>query len=261
MRRGMVLGAVGCALLAAAPGAHAQDRSSGGSQAALEFLGTPSVRYAKVVTDEGRYWSLAAVVRLSVPIERASTGFPVAPRLSTGDEIGSVFGGDPPAAVGVSSQYCYSVELQRPRPVATPSEGARWRMGVSQDDTVRDTVAVTLKTVRDADWQQQAARRLGCDAVGERVAVGVDRLEVNERPNVGRRGTLRSPQTFQVRKLSGSGKYAYGLAYGNVSKVGWVRTSGLGVADPSGPPEPQHGGSEGVEPPQVPGVPPPSPGA
>jgi hypothetical protein len=231
----MVLMVVGGALLAAAPGAHAQDGSSGSSEAALEFVGTPSVRYAKVVTDEGRYWSLGAVVRLSVPIERAATGFPVAPELSTGDEIGGVFGGDPPAAIGDRSKYCYSVELQRPRPVATPAEGARWRLGISQGDTVRDTIGVTLKTERGGgDWQQQAARRLGCDLVGERVAVGVDRMAVNKRPNEGLLGSLRSPQTFQVRKLSASGKYAYGLAYGDVNEAGWVRTSGLGVAPGSG---------------------------
>jgi hypothetical protein len=223
---------VGGALLAAAPSAHAQDGSSGSSEAALEFVGTPSVRYARVVTDEGRrFYSLAAVVRLSVPIEPGATGFPVAPGLSTGDEIGSVFGGNPAGAIGDPSKYCYSVELQRPRPVATPSEGARWRLGVSQGDTVRDTIGVTLKTGRGAgDWQQQAAQRLGCDLVGERVRVGVDRLVVNERPNEVYLGRLEEGQSMKVRKLSASGKYAYGFAYGNANKVGWVRTSGLGAA-------------------------------
>ncbi|MDQ3609017.1 MAG: hypothetical protein M3459_08970 [Actinomycetota bacterium] len=231
MQRWMALGAAGAALLAAAPSALAQDGSSGSSQAALEFVGTPSVRYAKVVTDEGRYWSLAAVVRLSVPIEPGATGFPVAPELSTGDEIGSVFGGNPPGAIGHRSKYCYSVELQRPRPVATPSDGARWRLGISQSNTVRDTVGVTLKTERDGgDWQQQAVRRLGCDVVGERVRVGVDRLVVNQRPNEVYLGRLEEGQSMKVRKLSASGKYAYGFAYGNANKMGWVRTSGLGVA-------------------------------
>ncbi|MCP9491789.1 MAG: hypothetical protein MSC31_18230 [Solirubrobacteraceae bacterium MAG38_C4-C5] len=231
MRYRVALLVAGVALLAAASSAYAQNGSSGASQAALEFVGTPSVRYVKVVNDEGRlFYSLAAVVRLSVPIEPGATGFPVAPELSTGDEIGSVFGGDPAGAIGVRSKNCYSVELQRPRPVATPSEGARWRLGVSQGDTVRDTVGVTLKTVRDAgDWQQQAARRLGCDAVGERVQVGVDRLVVNERPNEVYLGRLEEGQSMEVRKLSASGKYAYGFAYGNANKVGWVRTSGLGA--------------------------------
>jgi hypothetical protein len=243
---------VGGALLGAAPSAHAQDGSSGSSQAALEFVGTPSVRYAKVVTDEGRrFYSLAAVVRLSVPIEPDATGFPVAPGLSTGDEVGSVFGGNPAGAIGHRSKYCYSVELQRPRPVATPAEDARWRLGVSQGDTVRDTIGVTLKTERNAEWQQRAARRLGCDVVGERVRVGVDRLAVNERPNEVYLGRLEEGQSMKVRKVSASGKYAYGFAYGNANKMGWVRTSGLGVVT--------DGGSEVAEPPRIPGVPPPSP--
>ncbi len=90
---------------------------------------------------------------------------------------------------------------------------------------------MTLKSGRSAgDWQQQAARRLGCDLVGERVRVGVDRLVVSERPNEVYLGRLEKGQSMKVRKLSASGKYAYGFAYGNANKMGWVRTSGLGAA-------------------------------
>jgi hypothetical protein len=235
---------VGGALLAAAPSAHAQDGSprpqEDSSQAALEFVGTPSVRYAKVSDGERRFYSLAAVVRLSVPIERAATGFPVAPELSTGDDIeGSAVGGNPASSIGEDSRHCYSMELQRPRPVGTPEEGARWRLGVTTSQTVRDTVEVTLKTVKDSDWERQAAERLGCmgasdsddsdDLVGKRVPVedGVEQVLVNTRPNEVVIGSLHERQTFKVRKLSASGKYAYGFAYGSANKVGWVLTSEL----------------------------------
>lgn len=81
---------------------------------------------------------------------------------------------------------------------------------------------------------ERARRDLGCertpeDLMGERLTVdeGVERLEVNRRPNESRVGLLRPPQTFKVRRLSPSGKYAHGFAYGNLNKHGWVLTSGL----------------------------------
>jgi len=65
--------------------------------------------------------------------------------------------------------------------------------------------------------------------VGKRVPVedGVEQVLVNTRPNEGFIGSLRERQTFKVRKLSASGKYAYGFAYGSANKVGWVLTSEL----------------------------------
>jgi hypothetical protein len=62
--------------------------------------------------------------------------------------------------------------------------------------------------------------------VGDRVAVRRD-LYVREEPNQGWSGVLEPPETFHVEKLSDSGKYAYGFAYGHIDRRGWVLTSGL----------------------------------
>jgi hypothetical protein len=63
--------------------------------------------------------------------------------------------------------------------------------------------------------------------VGDRVPVCAESLELNREPNVGREGVLRSGETFAVRELSDSGKYAYGFAYGDINRVGWVLTDWL----------------------------------
>lgn len=65
------------------------------------------------------------------------------------------------------------------------------------------------------------------DLAGERVPVQPDQLRLYEEPNRSFIGNLRKGQTFKVRKLSASGKYAYGFAYGRVNKVGWVLTEGF----------------------------------
>lgn len=65
--------------------------------------------------------------------------------------------------------------------------------------------------------------------VGQRVPVkeDVEQLLINERPNAEFVGSLSAGQTFKVRRLSPSGKYAFGFAYGGANKTGWVLTSGL----------------------------------
>jgi hypothetical protein len=60
-----------------------------------------------------------------------------------------------------------------------------------------------------------------------RVRVCAERLKVDLKPNQHWEGTLASGESFRVRKHSASGKYAYGLAYGHINRLGWVRTSGL----------------------------------
>jgi uncharacterized protein YaiE (UPF0345 family) len=65
------------------------------------------------------------------------------------------------------------------------------------------------------------------DIVGRRIAVCMGSLDVTTEPNQGWMGSLDRGETFDVRKLSDSGKYAYGLAYGHINRVGWVLTSGL----------------------------------
>ncbi len=71
----------------------------------------------------------------------------------------------------------------------------------------------------------------GATVVGKRVPVCVSSLELNRAPNEGRDGVLAKAETFAVRKLSDSGKYAYGLAYGNINRDGWVLAGGLCGSD------------------------------
>jgi hypothetical protein len=53
------------------------------------------------------------------------------------------------------------------------------------------------------------------------------KLSVYEEPSKGYEGVLFEGETFKVTKLSKSGKYAYGMAYGHVNKKGWVTASSL----------------------------------
>jgi len=41
-------------------------------------------------------------------------------------------------------------------------------------------------------------------------------------------GTLFKGQTFKVTRLSKSGKYAYGYAYGHVNRKDWIEAKALG---------------------------------
>jgi cellulase/cellobiase CelA1 len=52
-------------------------------------------------------------------------------------------------------------------------------------------------------------------------------LVVYEQPAKSYEGVLVKGQSFKVKKLSESGKYAYGMAYGHVNKMGWVTASSL----------------------------------
>jgi hypothetical protein len=53
------------------------------------------------------------------------------------------------------------------------------------------------------------------------------KLNVYEQPTKGYEGVLFEGETFVVKKLSKSGKYAYGKANGHVSKMAWVTASSL----------------------------------
>jgi hypothetical protein len=54
-----------------------------------------------------------------------------------------------------------------------------------------------------------------------------DKLNVYKQPSKQYLGLLTKGDTFKVTKLSASGKYAYGKAYGHVNKTGWVLASSL----------------------------------
>jgi hypothetical protein len=57
--------------------------------------------------------------------------------------------------------------------------------------------------------------------------VKTTQLVVFEQPTKSYEGVLVKGETFKVTKLSASGKYAYGKAYGHVNKMGWVTASSL----------------------------------
>jgi hypothetical protein len=52
-------------------------------------------------------------------------------------------------------------------------------------------------------------------------------LVVFEQPTKSYEGVLVKGETFVVKKLSKSGKYAYGKANGHVNKMGWVTAASL----------------------------------
>jgi len=64
-------------------------------------------------------------------------------------------------------------------------------------------------------------------ADGLRVRVCADELVSNTSPNQGRDGVLAKGQSFRARKVTRNAKYAYGLAYGHINRLGWVRVDGL----------------------------------
>jgi hypothetical protein len=60
-----------------------------------------------------------------------------------------------------------------------------------------------------------------------RHAVNADATLVTVKPGVGFSGTMAEGQTFDVKRLSPSGKYAYGRAYGHVNRNVWVQAAKL----------------------------------
>ncbi|HEX6391469.1 MAG TPA: hypothetical protein VFZ89_18540 [Solirubrobacteraceae bacterium] len=57
--------------------------------------------------------------------------------------------------------------------------------------------------------------------------VTVAKLSVYKQPTKGYVGLLVKGESFVVKKLSKSGKYAYGNALGHANKTGWVLASAL----------------------------------
>jgi hypothetical protein len=51
---------------------------------------------------------------------------------------------------------------------------------------------------------------------------------VYERAGVGFSGKMFKGETFKVKRLSPSGKNAYGMAYGHVNRHVWIKASALG---------------------------------
>lgn len=61
-----------------------------------------------------------------------------------------------------------------------------------------------------------------------RAHVAVKSTYVYKRAGVGFSGTMFRGQTFNVERLSPSGKNAYGMAYGHINRHVWIKASALG---------------------------------
>jgi hypothetical protein len=58
-------------------------------------------------------------------------------------------------------------------------------------------------------------------------AVGVKSTYVYEKAGVLFTGTMFKRETFKVERLSPSGKWAYGMAYGHVNRHAWISAAAL----------------------------------
>jgi len=71
-------------------------------------------------------------------------------------------------------------------------------------------------------------------ATGMAKATGTGKHTVNQKdeyvfvkPAMGFSGTMFKGETFKVERLSKSGKYAYGMAYGHVNRHVWIDAGAL----------------------------------
>ena len=110
------------------------------------------------------------------------------------------------------------------------SDSGKYAYGLAYGNINRDGWVLT----RGLCGSDRAVASLSDRLVGNRVRVCRADLELDRAPNQGWDGVLAKGETVAVRKLSDSGKYAYGLAYGNINRDGWVLTSGLCGSDPLG---------------------------
>lgn len=129
-----------------------------------EIVRTPFATYAAVGTKHQRSYSIAVVVRFDRALPRTGFRVVIGPHLRTGKRLRRIFGGDQPFRIGTLSKHCYTIEVGRPRPVSTPTIGARWRVAlIGAGGTVVDTAPTTLRPApRHRAFGPAEARRLGC---------------------------------------------------------------------------------------------------
>lgn len=227
---------VAAALVCMAFASPASAVQSGGG---YRLIGDPLVVYHHEANGD-TYFETFVMVNRSLP--RRANGSPLAgaqlngygPRLDfppRQESSGGFAGGG-----STNAHYCYvqstfdnldppSGRLKKPRPgklvhvevyidgVSSPlTSGARLRSGSNTRPTCS---RITAKLSGDHEL------------VGRRIQVGRKRLRAYHRPSEGRVGSLRRGQSFKVRRLSPSGKYAYGFAFGRLNRTAWVRTSRL----------------------------------
>jgi hypothetical protein len=111
---------------------------------------------------------------------------------------------------------CATGRTGRPITGLAPSEVGRTKL---RFEVPEGPVIVRYINVREAGGH--GARETG------RIRVCADELDVFAEPNRRYVGQLAEGESMKVRKYSASGKYAYGFAYGDANKMGWVLSSGL----------------------------------
>ena len=99
-----------------------------------------------------------------------------------------------------------------------PSEAGRTKLRVELEG---GPVLVRHVRVRRASGGHEDKRPTG------RLRVCAEDLELFRRPARTYIGALQEGESMRVRRFSPSGTYAYGFAYGDANKLGWVRASGL----------------------------------
>lgn len=172
------------------------------------IVGTPKAVFAKATNEGQRSYALSVVIRFNRALPTTDARVVIGPRLAQGQRIGSVYGGATPRRIGTSARHCYTIEVGRPRPVSTPTSGARWRVGVTSAGVIRDTARVTLRAFpRDRPFGRVEARQLGCY---QSRSVSASKSIIGKRAVVDVQSTAALQGSLQV-----------------LHRVGWVRTSGL----------------------------------
>lgn len=116
----------------------------------------------------------------------------------------------------IDRDSCTSGRAGRPITGLAPSEAGRTKLRFEVPDG-----PVIVRYIRVREPGGNSARETG------RIRVCAEELDVFAEPNRRYVGQLVEGESMKVRKHSASGKYAYGFAYGDANKTGWVLSSGL----------------------------------
>ncbi len=81
------------------------------------------------------------------------------------------------------------------------------------------TAAIAMAAAAPATGQATAT------SAGKHTVTQTNYVKVN--PGQGFTGTMHRGETFRVERLSPSGKYAYGMAYGHVNRHAWIEAAVL----------------------------------
>ena len=115
---------------------------------------------------------------------------------------------------------CHDGSVGRTIDSLAPSKAGLTKLRVK----IARTVLVRVIRVRKMASASAASGSL----VGKRLKVKVKQLLIYAKAGQGSYiGSLLKGQSFKVRRVSRSGHWVYGVAYGTFTRLGWVKTSGL----------------------------------